>query len=85
VRTITFGKTLNNQERNQLEEVVRKNINAFSRNKGDLEFTTLIEHEIDLLHETPVKIKPYKLSFEEQKAAAEYVQTLIEGRTSSAE
>jgi hypothetical protein len=77
VKTIAFGKTLNNQERNQLEEVVRKNFKAFSRNKGDLGFTTLIEHEIDLLQETPVKLKPHKLSFEEQKAAAEYVQTLI--------
>jgi hypothetical protein len=77
VRTITFGKTLNDQERNQLEEVVRKNFKAFSRNKGNLGFTTLIEHEIDLLHKTPVKMKPYKLSFKEQKAAAEYVQTLI--------
>jgi hypothetical protein len=77
VKTIAFGKTLNDQERNQLEEVVRKNFKAFSRNKGDLGFTTLIEHEIDLLHETLVKMKPYKLSFEEQKAAAEYVQTLI--------
>jgi hypothetical protein len=86
VRTITFGKILNDQERNQLKEVVRKNFKAFSRNKGDLGFTTLIEHETDLLHKTPVKMKPYKLSFEEQKAAAEYVQTLIkEGRTSSAE
>jgi hypothetical protein len=65
VRTITFGKTLNDQERNQLEEVVRKNFKAFSRNKGDLEFTALIEHEIDFLHKTPVKMKPYKLSFEE--------------------
>jgi hypothetical protein len=75
VRTITFGKILNDQERNQLEEVVRKNLKAFSRNKGDLGFTTLIEHEIDLLHKTHFKMKPYKLSFEEQKAAAEYVQT----------
>jgi hypothetical protein len=57
--------------------VVRKNFKAFNRNKGDLGFTTLIDHEIDLLRETPVKMKPYKLSFEEQKAAAEYVQTLI--------
>jgi hypothetical protein len=77
VKTITFGKTLNDQERNQLKKVVRKNFKAFSRNKGNLGFTTLIEHEIDLLHETEVKMKPYKLSFEEQKAAAEYVQTLI--------
>jgi hypothetical protein len=76
VKTITFGKTLSDQERN-LEEVVRKNFEAFSRNKGDLGFTTLIKHEIDLLHETPVKINPYKLLFEEQKAAAEYVQTMI--------
>jgi hypothetical protein len=65
VKTITFGKTVSDQERNQLEEVVRKNVKAFSRSKGDLGFTTLIEHEIDLLHETPVKMKPYKLSFEE--------------------
>ena len=77
VKTIIFGKKLSEQEKNQLEGVVRKNFKAFSRNKGDLGFTTLIEHEIDLLHETPVKMKPYKLSFEEQKAAAEYVQTLI--------
>jgi hypothetical protein len=65
VKTITSGKTLSDQERNQLEEVVRKNLKAFSQNKGDLGFTTLIEHEIDLLHKTPVKMKPYKLSFEE--------------------
>jgi hypothetical protein len=64
VRTITFGKTLNDQERNQLEEVVQKNFKAFSRNKGNLGFTMLIEHEIDLLHKTPIKMKPYKLSFE---------------------
>jgi F0F1-type ATP synthase delta subunit len=30
VKTITFGKTLNDQERNQLEEVVQKNFKAFS-------------------------------------------------------
>jgi hypothetical protein len=77
VKTITSGNTLNGQERNQLEEVVRKNFKAFSRNKGDLGFTTLIEHEIDVLHETPVKMRPYKHSFEEQKAAAEYIQNLI--------
>jgi predicted nucleic acid-binding OB-fold protein len=67
VRTITFGKTLNDQERNQLEEVVQKIFKAFSRNKGEFGFTTLIEHEIDLLHETPVKMKHYKLSFENRK------------------
>jgi hypothetical protein len=77
VKTITFGNTLNDQERKQLEEVVRKNFKAFSQNKGDLGFTTLIEHAVDLLHETPVKMKAYKLSFEEQKAATEYVQSLI--------
>jgi hypothetical protein len=70
VRTITFGKTLNDQARNQLEEVVRKNFKAFNRNKGDFGFTTLLEHEIDLLHKAPVKMKSYKLSFEDKKSCS---------------
>jgi hypothetical protein len=42
-----------------------------------LGYTTLIEHEIDLISDTPVKMKPYKLSFEEQKVAAEFIQRLL--------
>jgi hypothetical protein len=68
---------LSEREKDELREVIQENIKAFSRDKGDLGYTTLIEHEIDLINDTPVKIKPYKLSFEEQKVAAESIQRLL--------
>ena len=77
LQTIQFGSKLSDEELKLLKDVVTKNIKAFSRSKGDLGYTTLIEHEIDLVRVNPVKLKPYKLSFEEQKYAADYVQTLI--------
>jgi hypothetical protein len=77
VNDIKFGSNLSSEEAESLKSVVRKNIHAFSRSKGDLGYTTLIEHEIDLVHCTPVELRPFKLSFEEQRYAANYVQTLI--------
>lgn len=74
---MTFGSNLSESDSELLQSVVRKNIRAFSRYKGDLGFTTLIEHEIDLVNQTSVKLRPYKLSFEKQKAAAEYVAQLM--------
>jgi hypothetical protein len=40
-------------------------------------YTTLIESEIDPTDTTPVQIRPYKLSFEEQRKAAKIVEQLL--------
>jgi hypothetical protein len=40
-------------------------------------FTTLIECEIDLLDKPPLKIRPYKLAFEEQREAAKIIEQLL--------
>jgi hypothetical protein len=77
VSEIDFGKSLSSEEKQLLVDAVKKNIQAFSRHKADIGYTTLVEHEIDLINNTPIKLKPYKLSFAEQKAAAEFVQQLL--------
>jgi hypothetical protein len=77
VSEITFGQTLTDEDRAILVDVVKKRISSFSRHTGDIGYTTLIEHEIDLTDTKPFKIKPYKLSFAEQSAAAEYIQQLV--------
>jgi hypothetical protein len=77
--SVSFGANLSDFERVLLQSVVRTNIKAFGRHKGDSEYTTLIEHETDLINQTPIKLRPYILSCEEQKAAAEYVHWLREG------
>lgn len=74
---LKFGENLKVDQRADLITVVKENIQAFSREKGDLGYTTLIEHEIDLVDDKPVKMRPYKLLFEEQKVAAEFVQRLM--------
>lgn len=77
VSEITFGKELTPEERQELVDVVKRRISSFSRHKGDIGYTTLIEHEIDLIDPKPFKIKPYKLSFDEQAAAVAYIQQLL--------
>lgn len=77
VSEITFGQTRREQDRKVLVDVIKKRIGSFSRHKGDIGYTTLIEHEIDLTDTKPFKIKPYKLSFAEQSAAVEYIQQLV--------
>jgi hypothetical protein len=74
---IKLGNNLSEHEKDELREGIKGNIKALSTDKGDLGYTTLIEHEIDLISDTPVKMKPYKLSFEEQKVAAEFIQPLL--------
>jgi hypothetical protein len=65
ISEITFGQTLSEGEQHILVEVIKKRISSFSRHKGDIGYTTLIEHEIDLTDTKPFKIKPYKLFFAE--------------------
>jgi hypothetical protein len=50
---------------------------AFSRDDAEMGYTTLIECEIDTMDTTPVQIRPYKLSFKEQRKAAKIVELLL--------
>ena len=54
-----FGAELSQEERAQLEGVIRKRIQAFSRDDAEMGYTTLIQCEIDLSNQSPVQFKPY--------------------------
>lgn len=73
----TFGKELTPEERAELEAVIRRRIEAFSRDDAEMGYTTLIQCEIDLKDEKPVQFKPYKLSFHEQKEAIKIIEQLL--------
>ena len=80
VAAIKFGGELSKEERAQLEGVIRKRIEAFSRDDAEMGFTTLIQCEIDLSNQSPVQFKPYKLSFHEQKEAIKIIEQLLRER-----
>jgi hypothetical protein len=75
--SIKFGKQLTPEELKEIKELVVKRIAAFSRDDAEMGYTTLIECEIDPMDTTPVQIRPYKLSFEEQREAAKIVEQLL--------
>ena len=80
VAAIKFGAELSAEERAQLEGVIRKRIKAFGRDDAEIGYTTLIQCEIDLSDQTPVQIRPYKLSFHEQKEAIKIIEQLLRER-----
>jgi hypothetical protein len=75
--SIKFGKQLTPEELKEIKELVVRRIAAFSRHDAEMGYTTLIECEIDPMDTTPVQIRPYKLSFEEQREAAKIVEQLL--------
>jgi hypothetical protein len=75
--SIKFEKQLTPEELKEIKELVIKRIAAFSRDDVEMGYTTLIECEIDPMDTTPVQIRPYKLSFEEQREAAKIVEQLL--------
>jgi hypothetical protein len=75
--SIKFGKRLTPEELKEIKELVIKRIAAFSRDDAEMGYTTLIECEIDPMDTIPVQIRPYKLSFEEQRKAAKIVEQLL--------
>jgi hypothetical protein len=75
--SIESGKQLTPEEFKEIKELVIKRIAAFSRDNAEMGYTTLIECEIDPMDTTPVQIRPYKLSFEEQRKAAKIVEQLL--------
>ena len=77
VAALHFGKHLLETERTELERVVRARIEAFSRDDAEMGYTTLIQCEIDPTDLKPVQLKPYKLSFHEQKEAIKIVEQLL--------
>jgi hypothetical protein len=75
--SIKFGKQLTPEELSEIKALVIKRIAAFSRDDAEMGYTTLIECEIDPMDTTPVQIRPYKLSFEEQREAVEIIEQLL--------
>jgi hypothetical protein len=75
--SIKFGKQLTPEELKEIKELVIKRIAAFNRDDAEMGYTTLIECEIDPMDTTPVRIRPYKLLFEEQREAAKIVEQLL--------
>jgi hypothetical protein len=75
--SIKFGKQLTPKELKEIKELVTRRIAASSRDDAEMGYTTLIECEIDPMDTTPVQIRPYKLSFEEQREAAKIVEQLL--------
>jgi hypothetical protein len=75
--SIKFGKLLTPEELKETKELVVKQIAAFSRDDVEMGYTTPIECEIDPMNTTPVQIRPYKLSFKEQRKAAMIVEQLL--------
>jgi hypothetical protein len=74
--SIKFGEQLTPEELKDIKELVIKRIAAFSRDDAEMGYTTLIEFEIDPMNTTPVQIRPYTLSFEEQREAAKIMEQL---------
>jgi hypothetical protein len=75
--SIKFGKQLTPEELIEIKKLVIKQIATFSRDDAEMGYTTLIECEIDPMDTTPVQIRPYKLSFEEQRKAAKIAEQLL--------
>jgi hypothetical protein len=74
---IKFGKQLTPEELKEVKELVIRRIAAFSQDNAKMGYTTLIECEIDPINTNPVQIRPYKLSFEEQREAAKIFEQLL--------
>lgn len=77
IAALKFGDDLTEEERSELEAVIRNRIEAFSRDDAEMGYTTLIQCEIDLTDQKPVQFKPYKLSFHEQKEAIKIIEQLL--------
>jgi hypothetical protein len=75
--SIKFGKQMTPEELSEIKALVIKRIAAFRRDDAEMGYTTLIECEVDPMDTTPVQIRPYKLSFEEQREAARIIEQLL--------
>jgi hypothetical protein len=72
-----IGTDLTDGQKQELISVLRHNIRAFAKNKEDIGYCEVIFHEIDTGDARPVKQKPYRLSFAEEKEAHKQIAELV--------
>ena len=60
-----------------LQNLIKKYDNIFSKSDTDLGRTTLTEMKIELEHDTPVNVYPYKIPLQKREAAENIIQDLL--------
>jgi hypothetical protein len=72
-----LGPQLSEDQKQGVLEVLRKNFAAFAKNKMDVGMCTMVVHEIDTGDARPVKQKPYRLSYAEEREAHRQIAELV--------
>lgn len=69
---------LNFVERNKIQDLILKFSDVFARDSYELEGTDLLEHEIHLTDEKPIRLRPYKVPHAMKPILEEQVFELLE-------
>ena len=75
VLQVNINPALNPKERKQVEELIQEFPETFSEKPGR---TTLMEHDIKLTTDTPVRVKQYPLPCSMMEAVGDDVRTMLE-------
>ena len=72
---VNINPALSNEEQNQVRSLVQEFSGTFSEKPGR---TTLMEHDIKLTTDTPVRVKQYPLPYSMMQAVNDEVRSMIE-------
>ena len=75
VLQVNINPALNPKERKQVEELIQEFPETFSEKPGR---TTLMEHDIKLTTDTPVRVKQYPLPYSMMEAVGDEVRNMLE-------
>lgn len=73
-----IDQELSVERKEEVLRVLRANLKAFSKDRTDVGYCDLVVHEIDTGSHRPIKLKPYKLSYAEEKEAHRQIMELVE-------
>jgi hypothetical protein len=74
VRDVTFGQQLNDEQKVQLQEVVKQYEHIFTDVPGN---ANIIEHEVKLTSDEPIRSKPYTIPYNVRESLKKDVRDMI--------
>jgi hypothetical protein len=73
-----IDKELSEEKKQEVLKVLRANLQAFSKDRTDVGYCDLVVHEIETGGQRPIKLKPYRLSYAEEREAHRQIAELVE-------
>lgn len=72
-----LGEQLSLKQKDQLLQVLKNNLKVFAKSKTDIGMCEMVVHEIDTGTAKPIKQRPYRLTYAEEREAHRQIAELI--------